>query len=123
MPKRCTFLLCRRLVLAVAGASLLAACGTAQIGRDFDIKSFESRVERGATTQAQVRAWVGAPTSTGVAVNEAGERGDEWTYYFGRGSLPQMSDTSFKYLQVRFDTEGKVRSYSWSGEAAATRSH
>ena len=101
---------------------MLAACGTAQIGRDFEIKSFESRVERGTTTKAQIRDWLGAPNNAGVAVSETGERSDEWTYYFGRGSLPQMSDTSFKYLQVRFDAEGKVRSYSWSGEAAATQS-
>lgn len=86
MPKRCTMSLCRRLVLLGAGASLLAACGTAQIGRDFDIQSFESRDER------------------------------------GRGSLPQMPDAFFKPLQVRVDAEGKVRSFSWSGEAAATHS-
>lgn len=122
MPKRYTISVCRRMVLLCAGVSLLAACGTAQIGRDFDIGNFESRVERGATTQAQVRAWLGAPTNTGVAVSAAGERNDEWTYFFGRGSLPQMSDTLFKILQVRFDSEGKVRSYSWSGEAAATSS-
>lgn len=117
---RYTIPACCRGVLIGAGAMLLAACGTAQIGRDFDIKSFESRVERGVTTKEQVRGWLGAPNNTGVAVNEAGERSDEWTYFSGRGSLPQMSDTSFKYLQVRFDAGGKVRSYSWSGEAAAT---
>jgi hypothetical protein len=117
MPWRNTISVCRRRVLLFAGASLLAACGTAQIGRDFDIKTFESQVVRGTTTRAQVRAWLGAPNNTGVAVNEAGERSDEWTYFFGRGSLPQMSDTRFKHLQIRFDAEGKVRSYSWSGEA------
>lgn len=122
MPKCYTISASLRMALLSAGALLLAACGTAQIGRDFDIKSFETRVERGVTTKAQVRAWLGAPTNAGVAVSDTGEHSDEWTYVFGRGSLPQMSDTSFKYLQVRFDTEGKVRSYSWSGEAAATHS-
>ncbi len=120
MPRRYTISASLRMALLSAGALLLAACGTAQIGRDFDIKSFESRVERGVTTKAQVRAWLGAPNNAGVAVNETGARSDEWTYFFGRGSLPQMSDTSFKYLQIRFDAEGKVRSFSWSGEAAAT---
>ena len=122
MPRRCAISILRHMVLLFAGASMLAACGTAQIGRDFEIKSFESRVERGTTTKAQIRDWLGAPNNAGVAVSETGERSDEWTYYFGRGSLPQMSDTSFKYLQVRFDAEGKVRSYSWSGEATATQS-
>ncbi|HEY7741678.1 MAG TPA: hypothetical protein VIA19_01420 [Burkholderiales bacterium] len=119
MPKRIP--VSRRVLLSCVGALLLAACGTAQIGRDFDIRSFESQVQRGATTQAQVRAWLGAPTNTGVAVNAAGERDEEWTYFFGRGSLPQMSDAKFKLLQVRFDAEGKVRSYSWSGDAVQRR--
>jgi hypothetical protein len=120
MPTRFRWPLDFRIVLFAAGAFLLAACGTAQVGRDFEVSNFAIRVERGATTQAQVRAWLGPPANTGVAVNENGERSDEWTYFFGRGSLPQMSDTSFKYLQIRFDDAGKVRSYSWSGEAGAT---
>jgi outer membrane protein assembly factor BamE (lipoprotein component of BamABCDE complex) len=109
-----------RSALVCAGAALLVACGTVQIGHDFDIGAFDSRVQRGETTQAQVRAWLGAPSNTGVAVDARGERNEEWTYYFGRGRLPGMADAKFKMLQVRFDTRGRVMSYSWSGETPKT---
>ncbi|MFZ2648462.1 MAG: hypothetical protein WA210_00015 [Burkholderiaceae bacterium] len=106
-----------RVGLVGAAALLLAACGsTVQVGRDFDISAFENRVERAVTTQAQVRAWLGAPAGTGVAVDSRGERSEEWKYYFGQGSLSGMSQAKFKSLDIRFDAEGKVLSYSWSGE-------
>jgi outer membrane protein assembly factor BamE (lipoprotein component of BamABCDE complex) len=100
--------------LVVLLATVVAACGSVQFGRDFDLKTFESRVERGATTQAQVRDWLGAPASAGQAVDTAGERFDEWTYYFGSGSLPDMKDAELKTLQIKFDRNGVVRGYNWS---------
>jgi len=105
--------------LACAGVMLLAACSTVQLGRDFNINVFEAGVQRGVTTQAQVRQWLGAPTNTGIAVQADDSLNEEWTYYFAQGSLPSLSDARFKTLQVRFDTQGKVVSYSWSGDAAA----
>ncbi len=108
--------------LACVGAVLLAACSsTVQVGRDFDIGAFETKVERAATTQAQVQAWLGAPTNTGVAMDAHGERNVAWTYYFGQGNLPAMTDAKFKMLEVRFDAQGKVLSYSWSGEKSTGR--
>jgi outer membrane protein assembly factor BamE (lipoprotein component of BamABCDE complex) len=100
--------------LAMLLAVTVAACGSVQFGRDFDLKTFESKVERGATTQAQVRGWLGAPASTGLVVDTAGERFDEWTYYFGSGSLPNMKDAELKTLQIKFDRNGVVRGYNWS---------
>ena len=108
----------RRLALVSAGLLVLTACGTVQVGRDFNIAAFETMVQRGVTTTAQVHAKLGNPTNTGIAVDAQGERNEEWTYYFGQGSLPGMADTKFKMLQVRFDAQGKVHSYSWSGEPA-----
>jgi outer membrane protein assembly factor BamE (lipoprotein component of BamABCDE complex) len=110
----------RRAALIFVCAMVLAACGSVQVGRDFDIAAFETKVHRGETTQAQVRTWLGVPANTGVAVDARGERNREWTYYFGRGSLPGMTDAKLKMLQVRFDDQGKVLSYSWSGETAKT---
>jgi len=107
-------------VLACMSVVLLAACGSVQVGRDFDVGAFESKVQRGSTSQAQLLAWLGAPTNTGIAVDANGERNEEWTYYFGQGSLPGMTDASFKMLQVRFDAQGKVLSYSWTGQQAKT---
>lgn len=93
----------------------LGACASVQIGNSFDLGAFESRVQRGVTTQAQVRGWLGAPTSTGVHVATDGERFEEWIYYHGAGRLPAMRDAEIKVLQVRFDRNGIVRGYSWSG--------
>jgi len=93
---------------------LLAACGTVQVGRDFDVRAFETKIERGVSTQGQIRAWLGAPTGTGVNVDTGGERFDEWTYYFASGKLPDMSGANVKMLQIKFDKQGIVRGYNWS---------
>ena len=94
----------------------LAACSTVQIGRDFDLRAFESKVQRGTTTQAQVRGWLGPPNGTGIAVNTNGGRFDEWIYYYGEGQMPVSSDTRLKILQIKFDRQGFVQGYNWSGE-------
>ncbi len=93
---------------------LLAACGTAQVGRDFDVRSVEMKIKRGITTQNQVRTWLGAPTGMGASVDTGGERFDEWTYYFASGKLPGMLNAKVKMLQVKFDKQGIVRGYNWS---------
>ncbi len=103
-----------RLLVLLALTALLAACSTVRIGSDFDLKAFEARVQRGATTQAQVREWLGAPNGSGVSVQTDGERLDEWSYYYGEGQLAG-GDVRLKMLQIKFDKTGTVRSYSWSG--------
>ena len=96
--------------------TVLSACSAVQVGRDFNLNTFESRVERGVTTQAQVRGWLGAPVGTGFTVNTSGERYEEWTYYYGDGHLPDMADARLKILQIKFDRQGIIRGYNWSGE-------
>ena len=93
---------------------LLAACGTVQVGRNFDLRAFETRIERGASTQNEVREWLGAPTGTGINVDTGGEHFDEWTYYFASGKLSDMSGAKVKILQIKFDKQGIVRGYNWS---------
>lgn len=105
-----------RLAVLLLFLTALSACGTVQIGRDFDLHTFESKVQRGTTTQAQVRGWLGAPTGIGVAVDTGGERFDEWTFYYGEGQLPSSSDARLKILQIKFDQKGIVRGYNWTGE-------
>ena len=95
---------------------MVSACASVQIGRDFDLAAFESRVQRGVSTQAEVRGWLGAPTAVGMAVESSGERYEEWAYYYGSGQLPSMSDARVKILQIKFDQRGLVRAYNWSGE-------
>lgn len=105
-----------RLAVSILFLLVLAACSTVQVGRDFDLSTFESRVQRGVTTQAQVRGWLGAPAGMGVAIDTGGERFDEWTYYYAVGQLPEMTDARLKILQIKFDRHGLVRGYNWSGE-------
>ena len=94
----------------------VSACTTGQFGRDFDPKQFETRVERGITTRDQVRQWMGAPVSRGAGQDDQGQRYEEWSYYYGHGSIANMQDANLKILQVRFDLQGRVTSYSWTGE-------
>ena len=93
---------------------LLCACGTVKVGRDFDVGVFAAKVEQGVTTQDQVRTWLGEPTSVGVSLAIDGERFDEWDYYSVEGEMADMSSAKLKILQIKFDKQGKVRSYNWS---------
>lgn len=93
---------------------MLAACGTVQVGQDFDVHAFETRIERGISTQNQVRTWLGEPMATGVSVDTGGERFDEWTYYSASGKLPGMAGAKVKMLQIKFDRQGIVRGFNWS---------
>ncbi len=106
-----------RRIAATFALLTLAGCASVQIGRDFDLAGFESKVERGVTTQAQVRGWLGAPNSIGVSVDPGGNKFTEWSYYYGAGRLPNVSGAKLKILQVKFDDRGVVRAYNWSAEA------
>jgi hypothetical protein len=64
-----------------------------------------------------VRAWLGAPTAVGIAVESSGARYEEWAYYHGAGNLPDMGNARVKILQIKFDQRGLVHAYNWSGES------
>ncbi|HHM04200.1 MAG TPA: hypothetical protein ENJ19_00465 [Gammaproteobacteria bacterium] len=112
-----SFPLCRSAAVLMAGV-LLGACAVVQLGRDFPLTAFTSKVERGVTTRQQVQDWLGPPAGTGVEVARDGSRYDLWTYYWGKGKLPKMANARFKMLQVKFNRRGVVQSYNWSGEQA-----
>lgn len=103
-----------RIAVFLLSFVLLSACGSVKVGRDFDVGVFAAKLEQGVTTQEQVRSWMGEPTSVGVSLAADGERFDEWDYYYAEGELPDMSTTKVKNLQIKFDKQGKVRSYNWS---------
>jgi outer membrane protein assembly factor BamE (lipoprotein component of BamABCDE complex) len=92
----------------------LTACGSIQVGKDFDMQTLQSKIERGVSTQNQVTKWIGLPTGTGISMDTSGEALAEWTYYFASGKLSDLSDVKVKILQIRFDKQGFVRSYNWS---------
>lgn len=103
-----------RWVMGVLAAMLLSACSTVMMGRDFELSAFAAKVERGVTTQAQVRAWLGEPTSMGFNMGSDGERLEEWAYFYGSGELSGGGPVRVKVLQVKFDKQDKVHSYNWS---------
>jgi len=105
----------RALVFAVLAVTL-TACGVMRVGRDFDLRAFQSSVALDKSTQTQVRALLGAPASTGAVVETGGERYEQWTYYYGEARLPNGADPIFKMLQLKFDRQGILRGYNWSGE-------
>lgn len=105
----------RPLLAIVAALALLAGCSTVSVGNQFELKAFTSKVQRGTTTQAQVRGWLGAPTGSGEVIDVNGERFEEWSYYFASGRLPNMPDLEIRILQIKFDKHGIVRGYNWSG--------
>jgi hypothetical protein len=101
--------------LAAAAALLLAACASFQAGRDFDLDAFQARVQRGVTTRAEVSAWLGAPGGSGVSVEAGGERYEQWNYFHGTATTQGTEPARVKLLQVKFDAQGVVRAYNWSG--------
>jgi len=50
----------------------------------------------------------------GVSLDTDGQRYDEWAYYSAEGDLPDMGAAKVKILQIKFDKQGKVRSYNWT---------
>jgi len=101
--------------LAVAGVFLLlAACGSMQVGQDFDLQQFRQQVKQGITTKSDIRNWLGSPASTGMTVETDGKRYEKWTYYFGQGQMPQMKNARLKYLEIRFADDNRVAAYNWS---------
>src|SRR5512146_663400 len=107
----------RRTTFAVLFAFALSACGSFQVGGNFDLAAFQSKVRRGETTQAEVQRILGAPDGTGVSVETGGERYSQWTYYYGSGNLSDTSNTRVKMLQIKFDASGVVRAYNWTANS------
>lgn len=103
-----------RTAVAVLFVALLSACTTFKVGHDFDVALFTAKIQQGVTTESQVRAWLGDPAGVGVAVEPDGQQLDQWNYYYAEGDMSKMNETRIKILQVKFDKQGKVRSYNWS---------
>ena len=104
-------------VMAALSASILVAgCSTVQVGREFNYESFASQVKPGTTDLAQVQAILGPPVGKGLVAEADGSLYDQWTYYYGSGTIGSNSKSRFKLLQIRFDPSGKVASYNWSGD-------
>lgn len=102
---------------AAVAAAALGGCATLQLGHPFDLNTFDTQVQRGTTTAAQIRQWLGPPVSTGIDVDTSGQRYQQWTYYYGSGKLNHMDQAAFKILQIKFDQQGVVEGYNYSSPA------
>lgn len=98
----------------VIAALLLSGCASVQFGHDFDIDVFETKVERTVSSKADVKKWLGAPSSRGFSVTNKGERNEKWGYFYGNGKLPNLGNATLKILEVEFNQQGVVQSYNWS---------
>lgn len=101
-------------MMLIGSLALLAACGTVQVGSDFDLQTFSAKVQHRVTKQDDIRSWLGEPASKGVVVDTQGHRLAKWTYYFGHGQASDMKQARLKYLEVQFDSDGRVAAYNWS---------
>jgi hypothetical protein len=109
----------RTILVALTAVLMQVACSTMHVGRNFDYSSFAANVKPGTTGADQVVQWLGPPVGRGIEVNPDGSRLDVWTYYYGSGKVPSGSDTNFKMLQVKLDSQGKVAGYVWTGDLGA----
>jgi len=103
-------------IFVLFSLTTLISCSTIHIGQDFEIQAFAVNAQLGKTKKEQVLKWLGKPISTGISQKADNERLEEWVYYYGTGQMPNMKDTKFKMLQIRFDKKGVLRSYNWTGE-------
>jgi len=110
----------RIVISAVALPLLLAGCSTITVGRPFDYEQFSSNVRVGSTNLQQVQSVLGPPLGKGLVAEADGSLYDQWTYYYGKGDLNNPEKNNFKLLQIRFDKDGRVASYNWSGDLTAT---
>lgn len=99
---------------AIGAALLASGCASVELGNDFDPAKFQSTVQRGVTTQADVQSLLGTPTGTGSVVQTSGEQYTRWVYYYGKGRPPKFEHTEFRMLEIQFDDNKRVQGYNWS---------
>ena len=112
----------RTVISAVTVPLLVAGCASITVGRPFDYEAFASNVRVGSSDLAQVQSTLGPPLGKGLVAEADGSLYDQWTYYYGKGDMNNPEKNRFKLLQIRFDKAGRVASYNWSGDLAASTS-
>jgi outer membrane protein assembly factor BamE (lipoprotein component of BamABCDE complex) len=92
--------------LVLAGS--LAACAALTTGREFPSPKPGAEIKNGATTKAELLKMYGDPTQVGI------KDGDQtWTWYYWKSEKGKDGSLS-KQLDVTFNAQGVVKSYSFS---------
>lgn len=115
-----------RHILVITLTLLLTAC--ASYGNKIDAQ-YATSIKEGVTTEQEVRTNLGNPISTGVTHD--GLKFYVYTYSQAQtkassfipivGAFVGGADTKTQMLQIWFDKEGKVTSYSYNDSAQEIR--
>jgi len=82
----------------------ILACASA--GSRFDDTKIQ-QIEKGKTTQGEVRQLLGEPSGKGVNADGS----VKWQYYYSKSSV--IGGASTKIFEITFDKNGIVREYSY----------
>lgn len=93
-----------KLFLVIGLGTLLSGCMT--LGRSFDVAKVKA-IEIGKTTEADLKALFGEPYRTGI---DDGDETATWMHY----RLSLFGDQRTRDLYVRFQRDGKVKTYSFN---------
>lgn len=110
----------RNVIAALVASIAIAGCASVTVGRPFDYEAFASQVRVGSSDLKAVQAALGPPIGKGLVAEADGGLYDQWTYYYGRGDMNNAEKNRFKLLQIRFDKDGRVASYNWSGDMSGS---
>jgi hypothetical protein len=110
----------RNVIAALVASLTIAGCASVTVGRPFDYEAFASQVRVGSSDLKAVQAALGPPIGKGLVAEADGNLYDQWTYYYGRGDMNNAEKNRFKLLQIRFDKDGRVASYNWSGDMSGS---
>ena len=96
------------LIFSVVLAVSLAACAALTTGRDFPSPKPGAEIKNNTTTKADLLKMYGEPSQSGMKDGE-----QTWTWYYWKKGSGKEGDLS-KQLEVTFNTQGVVKSHSFS---------
>ena len=96
------------LTSVVVLALFVASCAGLKFGREFPSPKLGAEIKNGTTAKADLLKMFGEPTQVGM------KDGDQtWTWYFSKKGTGK-DGVSTKQLEVTFNSQGVVKSYSFS---------
>lgn len=97
---------------------ILAACATTSVGTDFDMNKV-NQIKKGVTTQADVIAMFGKPSTTSNTSNGVSVLG--YSHVVSRGNALGHGSSKIKILTITLDN-GIVKDYSQTENSTEMKS-